>query len=237
MSDSVAAMAPAQSQPQPQPQPEPEPAAELEPPAEALALGTHQTEITAERSAVSEQTQPIQLQPGAPRQEHPPSQPPYGAPYGHRHQPQMADPSYAPYSMPHQQQQFDHYAPHPTRNDMSSRPPHRETHRRGGGPAESFKIFIAGLPTHTEEADLTDCFGQIGNVVGVDLKKGYGFVVSLFSCIAAISAVAALARVETCALVCLVLFGHATRRFCSFLLLSNILLIFVRPSPPSSFLS
>ena len=49
-----------------------------------------------------------------------------------------------------------------------------------GDPAtiQGRKIFIAGLPEDTEQVDLRDCFGQIGPILSVEMKKGYGFVVS-----------------------------------------------------------
>ena len=43
--------------------------------------------------------------------------------------------------------------------------------------AEGRKIFIAGLPEDTSQADLNDCFGQVGQILSCELKKGYGFVV------------------------------------------------------------
>lgn len=41
------------------------------------------------------------------------------------------------------------------------------------------KIYIGGLPDSTRYEDLEDCFGQLGEVINIELKKGYGFVVSL----------------------------------------------------------
>ena len=52
---------------------------------------------------------------------------------------------------------------------------------RSSGKAEPCKVFIAGLPDDTLVTDLEDCFSQIGPIVGVELKKGFGFVVS-YSC-------------------------------------------------------
>lgn len=39
------------------------------------------------------------------------------------------------------------------------------------------KIYIGGLPDTTSVDDLRDCFGQLGGVKNIDLKKGFGFVV------------------------------------------------------------
>ncbi|KAJ3833328.1 hypothetical protein EV361DRAFT_455781 [Lentinula raphanica] len=38
------------------------------------------------------------------------------------------------------------------------------------------KVYIGGLPEHTRQEDLQDCFGKIGNIVAIELKIGYGFV-------------------------------------------------------------
>ncbi|KAJ7630595.1 hypothetical protein FB45DRAFT_915974 [Roridomyces roridus] len=38
------------------------------------------------------------------------------------------------------------------------------------------KVYIGGLPEHTRQEDLQSCFGQIGNIVNIELKIGYGFV-------------------------------------------------------------
>ncbi|KAF5356108.1 hypothetical protein D9756_004039 [Leucocoprinus leucothites] len=45
------------------------------------------------------------------------------------------------------------------------------------------KVYIGGLPEHTREADLQNCFGKIGAIVNIELKAlmstsrvGYGFV-------------------------------------------------------------
>lgn len=40
------------------------------------------------------------------------------------------------------------------------------------------KIYIGGLPETTREEDLHDCFSQLGRVKQIELKRGYGFVVS-----------------------------------------------------------
>ncbi|GAA94591.1 uncharacterized protein L969DRAFT_96219 [Mixia osmundae IAM 14324] len=54
---------------------------------------------------------------------------------------------------------------------------------RGAPPADNNalepvpnKIYIGGLPESTTTEDLQDCFGQIGPVITVELKSGYGFV-------------------------------------------------------------
>ena len=39
------------------------------------------------------------------------------------------------------------------------------------------KIYIGGLPTDTEYADLDACFGKSGKIVNIELKAGFGFVV------------------------------------------------------------
>ncbi|KAF9455006.1 hypothetical protein P691DRAFT_800016, partial [Macrolepiota fuliginosa MF-IS2] len=38
------------------------------------------------------------------------------------------------------------------------------------------KVYIGGLPEHTREADLQNCFGKIGGIINIELKVGYGFV-------------------------------------------------------------
>ncbi|KIK71389.1 hypothetical protein GYMLUDRAFT_52476 [Collybiopsis luxurians FD-317 M1] len=38
------------------------------------------------------------------------------------------------------------------------------------------KVYIGGLPEHTRREDLQNCFGEIGNIVAIELKVGYGFV-------------------------------------------------------------
>lgn len=45
------------------------------------------------------------------------------------------------------------------------------------------KIFIAGLPDDTRIDDLEDCFGRIGKVIHVELKRTFGFVVRFASSI------------------------------------------------------
>lgn len=41
------------------------------------------------------------------------------------------------------------------------------------------KVYIGGLPEHTREEDLKNCFGKIGDIVNIELKLGYGFVVRI----------------------------------------------------------
>ncbi|KAF7310585.1 hypothetical protein HMN09_00601300 [Mycena chlorophos] len=38
------------------------------------------------------------------------------------------------------------------------------------------KVYIGGLPENTRINDLESCFGQIGHIVDIELKVGYGFV-------------------------------------------------------------
>ncbi|KAF7320006.1 RNA-binding protein lark [Mycena kentingensis (nom. inval.)] len=38
------------------------------------------------------------------------------------------------------------------------------------------KVYIGGLPEHTRMEDLQNCFGQLGHIVNIELKVGYGFV-------------------------------------------------------------
>jgi len=38
------------------------------------------------------------------------------------------------------------------------------------------KVYIGGLPEHTRQEDLKNCFGKIGDIVNIELKLGYGFV-------------------------------------------------------------
>ncbi|KAG9008499.1 hypothetical protein FRB90_008841 [Tulasnella sp. 427] len=38
------------------------------------------------------------------------------------------------------------------------------------------KIYVGNLPNTTREDDLQGCFGEMGRIVGVELKIGYGFV-------------------------------------------------------------
>ncbi|KAF7784574.1 transcriptional regulator family: Zinc finger, CCHC-type [Agaricus bisporus var. burnettii] len=42
--------------------------------------------------------------------------------------------------------------------------------------AKPNKVYIGGLPEHTREADLQNCFGKIGTINNIELKVGYGFV-------------------------------------------------------------
>ncbi|KAF9015464.1 hypothetical protein BDQ17DRAFT_1395744 [Cyathus striatus] len=42
--------------------------------------------------------------------------------------------------------------------------------------AQPNKVYIGGLPEHTREEDLQNCFGKIGNIINIELKVGYGFV-------------------------------------------------------------
>jgi RNA recognition motif-containing protein len=39
------------------------------------------------------------------------------------------------------------------------------------------KVYIGGLPENTRQEDLQSCFGKIGEIVNIELKVGYGFVV------------------------------------------------------------
>ena len=32
------------------------------------------------------------------------------------------------------------------------------------------KVYIGGLPEHTRQEDLQNCFGKIGNIVAIELK-------------------------------------------------------------------
>ncbi|KAG8981064.1 hypothetical protein FRC05_003964 [Tulasnella sp. 425] len=38
------------------------------------------------------------------------------------------------------------------------------------------KIYVGNLPVNTREDDLEGCFGEMGRILGVELKVGYGFV-------------------------------------------------------------
>ncbi|KAJ7071474.1 hypothetical protein C8F01DRAFT_1110673 [Mycena amicta] len=38
------------------------------------------------------------------------------------------------------------------------------------------KVYVGGLPEHTRMEDLQNCFGQIGHIINIELKVGYGFV-------------------------------------------------------------
>ncbi|KAH9927526.1 uncharacterized protein BXZ73DRAFT_102656 [Epithele typhae] len=38
------------------------------------------------------------------------------------------------------------------------------------------KVYIGGLPEHTRKEDLESCFRNIGTIVNIELKVGYGFV-------------------------------------------------------------
>ncbi|KIJ68812.1 hypothetical protein HYDPIDRAFT_173456 [Hydnomerulius pinastri MD-312] len=38
------------------------------------------------------------------------------------------------------------------------------------------KVYVGGLPEHTRQEDLQNCFGKIGTIVNIELKVGYGFV-------------------------------------------------------------
>ena len=60
---------------------------------------------------------------------------------------------------------------------LAERGPGVAWHAMDAATAEGRKIFIAGLPEDTSQADLNDCFGQVGQILSCELKKGYGFVV------------------------------------------------------------
>lgn len=32
------------------------------------------------------------------------------------------------------------------------------------------KVYVGGLPEHTQQEDLQNCFGKIGNIVAIELK-------------------------------------------------------------------
>jgi hypothetical protein len=42
------------------------------------------------------------------------------------------------------------------------------------------KVYIGGLPEHTREADLHNCFGKIGNIVNIELKYVLACVLVVF---------------------------------------------------------
>ncbi|KAF9234968.1 hypothetical protein BU15DRAFT_78516 [Melanogaster broomeanus] len=43
-------------------------------------------------------------------------------------------------------------------------------------PLKPNKVYIGGLPDHTRQEDLQNCFGKIGAIANIELKVGYGFV-------------------------------------------------------------
>ncbi|KAG6332808.1 hypothetical protein ID866_6280 [Astraeus odoratus] len=43
-------------------------------------------------------------------------------------------------------------------------------------PPKPNKVYIGGLPEHTRQDDLRNCFGKLGKIVNIELKTGYGFV-------------------------------------------------------------
>ncbi|KAF8634415.1 hypothetical protein AX15_000866 [Amanita polypyramis BW_CC] len=47
---------------------------------------------------------------------------------------------------------------------------------RGEKQVKPNKVYIGGLPEHTRQEDLQNCFGKIGKIVNIELKVGYGFV-------------------------------------------------------------
>jgi hypothetical protein len=61
----------------------------------------------------------------------------------------------------------------PRREGRDDRPPSFNINNPQGR-----KIFIAQLPEDTTEEDLNLCFGSVGTVTSVELKRGFGFVVS-----------------------------------------------------------
>ncbi|KAH8928514.1 hypothetical protein BT69DRAFT_526552 [Atractiella rhizophila] len=57
--------------------------------------------------------------------------------------------------------------------------PSKTVEQRPGGNVnvnDGRRVYIGGIPDGATEEDLRDCFGQLGPVMSVDLKKGYGFV-------------------------------------------------------------
>ncbi|XP_006460116.1 hypothetical protein AGABI2DRAFT_191883 [Agaricus bisporus var. bisporus H97] len=55
-----------------------------------------------------------------------------------------------------------------SKNDTIRDAPHKQV--------KPNKVYIGGLPEHTREADLHNCFGKIGGIANIELKVGYGFV-------------------------------------------------------------
>ncbi|KAF8640911.1 hypothetical protein AX17_000559 [Amanita inopinata Kibby_2008] len=47
---------------------------------------------------------------------------------------------------------------------------------RGEKQVKPNKVYIGGLPEHTRQEDLQNCFGKIGKIANIELKVGYGFV-------------------------------------------------------------
>ncbi|KAH6916810.1 hypothetical protein BKA70DRAFT_1555419 [Coprinopsis sp. MPI-PUGE-AT-0042] len=47
---------------------------------------------------------------------------------------------------------------------------------RGEKQVKPNKVYIGGLPEHTRQEDLQNCFGKIGKILNIELKVGYGFV-------------------------------------------------------------
>jgi hypothetical protein len=78
-------------------------------------------------------------------------------------------------------------APPPTRplippsGSSSSIEPPTPASLNGDAALQSNKIYIGGLPESTRTEDLQDCFSQIGPLVKVDLKLGFGFVVRIIT--------------------------------------------------------
>lgn len=116
----------------------------------------------------------------------------------------LQDPAYPPAEQPYDAAQYyqnggydysQYYAQPPasasgsgtdyTNNDVTPQP--MGAAKRGGHAADSMgqqrgvlnpqKIYIGGLPEHTRVEDLQDCFSQLGNVLSIELKAGFGFVV------------------------------------------------------------
>ncbi|THU88462.1 RNA-binding domain-containing protein [Dendrothele bispora CBS 962.96] len=59
--------------------------------------------------------------------------------------------------------------PPPTPEDLA-------VSHRGEKQIKPNKVYIGGLPEHTRQDDLRNCFSKIGKIAGIELKAGYGFV-------------------------------------------------------------
>jgi len=47
-------------------------------------------------------------------------------------------------------------------------------------PISGVKIYVGNLPERARPEDIRECFTKYGNVVNMELKGNYGFIVSFF---------------------------------------------------------
>ena len=46
-------------------------------------------------------------------------------------------------------------------------------------PSAGVKVYVGNLPERSNPEDIKECFAKYGNVVNMELKGNYGFIVSV----------------------------------------------------------